>query len=102
VLELRPGADLALPATDGTDGTDTDGTDTDGSDDGTDTDGTDTDGTDTDGSHDGTDTGPDGDDAGDSSGPDASTGDEAPGFGVVAALLGLLAALSLFARRSRD
>jgi len=89
VLELRPGADLALPAADGTD--------TDGSDDGTDTDGTDTDGSD-----DGTDTGPDGDDAGDSSGPDASTGDEAPGFGVVAALLGLLAALSLFARRSRD
>ena len=75
VLELRPGADLALPATDGTDA---------------------------DGSDDGNDTGPDGGDAGDSSGPDASTGDEAPGFGVVAALLGLLAALSLFARRSRD
>ena len=78
VLELRPGADLAPPVTDGTDGTDADGSD------------------------DGNDTGPDGGDAGDSSGPDASTGDEAPGFGVVAALLGLLAALSLFARRSRD
>ncbi|WP_144798199.1 Hvo_1808 family surface protein [Halorubrum depositum] len=84
VLELRPDADLAPPATDEGDGADVDG------------DGT---GSDTD---DGTDAGSDGDDADGSSGPDASTGDEAPGFGVVAGLLGLLAAVSLLARRSRE
>jgi PGF-CTERM protein len=77
VLELRPDSGLELPATDG-DGTDGSGSDGDG----------------------GTDGGIDGDDADGPSGPDASTGDEAPGFGVVAALLGLLAAVSLLARRT--
>ena len=82
VLELRPDADLEPPA-DG-DGSDT-GSDGDDGDDG-----------------DGNDTGSEGDDADGSSGPNASTGDEAPGFGVVAALLGLLAAVSLLARRGRN
>ncbi|WP_435074075.1 Hvo_1808 family surface protein [Halorubrum sp. HHNYT27] len=85
VLELRPGADLALPATDGSDA------------DGSDADWNDADGDDTD-----TDTGADGDDTDGSSGPDASTGDSAPGFGVIAALVGLLAAVSLLARRTRN
>ena len=91
VLELRPDADLAPPATDGdgTDGGTGDGSGSDG-DGGSGSDGDDVDG------------GIDGDDADGSSGPDASTGDEAPGFGVVAALLGLLAAVSLLARRTRD
>jgi len=83
VLELRPDAGLAPPATDDGDGADGDGEDGDGTDDGNDTEPGDD--------------GPDG-----SSGPDASTGDEVPGFGVVAGLFGLLAAVSLLARRSRD
>jgi PGF-CTERM protein len=77
VLELRPDSGLELPATDG-DGTDGSSSDGDG----------------------GTDGGLSGDDADGSSDPDASTGDEAPGFGVVAALLGLLATVSLLARRT--
>ncbi|MFC7323178.1 Hvo_1808 family surface protein [Halorubrum rutilum] len=88
VLEVRPDADLAPPATDG-DGTDDTGDGGAGDEGGSDGD-------------DGTDEGIDGDDADGSSGPDASTGDAAPGFGVVAALLGLLAAVSLLARRTRD
>lgn len=93
VLELRPDADLAPPATNGDAGDD-------GTDDGGDVD----DGGGTDDGTDGTgdDAGIDGEDADGSSGPDASTGDAAPGFGVVAALLGLLAAVSLLARRGRD
>ena len=84
VLELRPNADLELPATDDADGDDGSDTGPDGDD------------------GDATDTGS-ADDAGDgSSGPNASTDDQAPGFGVVAALLGLLAAVSLLARRGRD
>ncbi|OYR45512.1 hypothetical protein DJ74_16165 [Halorubrum sp. Ea8] len=91
VLELRPDADLAPPATgDGASGDGgTDGADGTNGDDGSDGD-------------DGNDSGSDGDGPDGSSGPDASTGDEAPGFGVVAGLLGLLAAVSLLARRSRD
>ena len=77
VLELRPDADLELPATDDADD----------------------DGTDAGSDGDGNDTGSEGDG---SSGPNASTGDEAPGFGVVAALVGLLAAVSLLARRGRN
>jgi len=83
VLELRPDAGLAPPATDDGDG-ESDGTDDDN-------------GTDSD---DGSDTGSD--DADGSSGPDASTDDEAPGFGAVAGVIGLLAAVSLLARRTRD
>jgi PGF-CTERM protein len=97
VLELRPGTGLALPATDDTDGADG-GDDTDTGSDSDDSTGTGT-GTDTD---DGTDTDVGGDDADDSSGPDASTDDATPGFGIVATLLGLVAAVSLLARRSRD
>ena len=90
VLELRPGADLELPAIDDGDDTGTDGDDA-GSDDGNNTDGDDGDDTDSGGED------PDG-----SSGPNASTDDGAPGFGAVAAVLGLLAAVSLLARRGRD
>jgi len=71
VLDLRPESDLVLPSVDGTDETD----DAIG----------------------GTDT--EADDETDGSG-DTSSG-EAPGFGVIAALVGLIAAVSLLARRSR-
>ncbi|MDZ5810435.1 Hvo_1808 family surface protein [Halorubrum sp. AD140] len=87
VLELRPDADLELPSTDdrndGDDGSDGDGSDGDDGDEGSDGD-------------DGDD-GADGDDV--SSEPDGSTDDGVPGFGVVAALLGVLAAVSLLAPR---
>ncbi|ELZ41124.1 hypothetical protein C471_06503 [Halorubrum saccharovorum DSM 1137] len=94
VLELRPDADLELPSTD------------DGDDDGDGADGDDGVGGEVgsdDGNHsDGDDAGPDGGDADDGgSGPDAATDDGVPGFGVSAALVGLLAAVALFARRVR-
>jgi len=84
VLELRPNAGLELPATDDADGDD-------GSDAGPDGD-----------DGDATDTGSEGDAGDGSSGPNASTDDQAPGFGVAAALLGLLTAVSLLARRGQD
>ena len=80
VLDLRPDADLSVPtsddASDGVDRSTDDGSTDDGS----------------------TDDASDGDD---SAGPEGTSAGEAPGFGVVAALLGLLAAVSLLARRSR-
>ncbi|WP_079890654.1 Hvo_1808 family surface protein, partial [Halorubrum sp. AJ67] len=79
VLELRPDADLALPDADGTDGADGSG-DGDGTDGGSD-DANGTDGGDGGNGSDGTD-GSDGD----------STGNSAPGFGVAAALVALVAA----------
>ncbi|QWC18851.1 Hvo_1808 family surface protein [Halorubrum sp. 2020YC2] len=85
VLELRPDADLALPDADGTDGSGGDGSDTDG-DDG---DGNGTNGDDASGEN-------GSDDEGNDSNTDAST----PGFGVAAALVALVVALALFARRS--
>jgi PGF-CTERM protein len=91
VLELRPGADLEPPATDDGDDTGTDGDDT----------GTDGNDSDADGG-DGNDTDGDGADPDGSSGPNASTDDEAPGFGVLTGLVGLLAVVSLLARRARD
>ena len=84
VLELRPDADLSVPATDDEEnGDETDATDgpTDGPTDG----GTDADETDAD----------------DATDP-ADTSGEAPGFGVAAALVGLLAAVALLVRRSRS
>ncbi|QAU13498.1 PGF-CTERM sorting domain-containing protein [Halorubrum sp. BOL3-1] len=92
VLELRPDADLALPDTDGTDGGDgSDGTDGgDGSDGSDDTDG---------GSDDGDESGGSGENESDGGDGD-STGNSAPGFGVAAALVALVAALGLSARRS--
>ncbi|WP_435096140.1 Hvo_1808 family surface protein [Halorubrum sp. N11] len=80
VLDLRPGSDLALPSTDG--GGDANGTDEDGVDDGTDR-------GDADGTNDG------------SAAPDAATDDGVPGFGPLVALVALLAAVSLVARRAR-
>jgi len=82
VLELRPDADLALPDTDGANGSDGGGDDGGGGE-------TDTDGSD----------GTDGSDDTDGSGGD-STGNSAPGFGVGAALVALVAALGVSARRS--
>ena len=79
VLELRPDADLSVPTSDDGDGDATDGAD--------ETDGGETDGADA-----------DADDATDR----ADTADDAPGFGVAAALIGLLAAVSLLARRPRS
>jgi PGF-CTERM protein len=84
VLELRPDADLAPPATDDATDTDDDG-DIDGDGD------------------DGDDGGSPADDGGDdSSGPNAATDDASPGFGVAAGVVSLLAALSLLARRRRS
>ncbi|GAA0726075.1 PGF-CTERM protein [Halorubrum trapanicum] len=93
VLELRPDADLALPDTDGADGSDggDGGDDGDGSGDGGD-------GSDADGGENESDGG-DGSDDGDD-GDDNSTGNSAPGFGVGAALVALVAALGLSARRA--
>ena len=94
VLELRPNADLALPDADGENGTD--GTDDTGSDTGSDTN--------TDGSDDASDDDGDGangsDGADDGTGSGGDTGASAPGFGIVAALVALVAALGLSARRS--
>ena len=112
VLELRPDAGLTLPSADGGDatgesdgGSETDGVgETDetggagGTDDESDTDGEngDVDGADTDGER--TDGAGDG---GDATAPDAATDDGVPGFGVPVALGGLLAAVTLLARRAR-
>ncbi len=90
VLELRPDADFELPSENGDEDGATDGNGTD-SDDGTDPNASD------DGDSDGDMT----DDGDGSSTPDATSSGEAPGFGVVAALVGLIAALSLLVRRSR-
>ena len=92
VLELRPDADLALPDAD--DGTDDDGTDG-GDGNTTDGDGTDDDENTTDEGGDGSD-GSDGSDGGDGGSTEGST----PGFGVPAALVALVAALALVARRT--
>ena len=92
VLELRPDADLALPDAD--DGTDDDGTDG-GDGNTTDGDGTDDDENTTDEGGDGSD-GSDGGDGGDGGSTEGST----PGFGVPAALVALVAALALVARRT--
>ncbi|MFC7185428.1 Hvo_1808 family surface protein [Halorubrum yunnanense] len=105
VLELRPDAGLERPATDdGSDGTDGGADDGSGSDDGNDTGpgGDDADGSSgPDASTDDGSSGPDASTDDGSSGPDASTDDGTPGFGVVAGLLGVLAAVSVLARRSR-
>jgi PGF-CTERM protein len=96
VLELRPDADLALPDADGTDGADgSDGDDTDGAD-GNSSDDGDTDGADGSDGDDGS--GTDGSDGGNGS---EDTNDSTPGFGVAAALVALVAALGLAARRAK-
>ena len=86
VLELRPDADLTLPAAgDGTGSDDGSGDGTGGTDDGSGDDGAD----------DGNESGENGSDG------DGESSESAPGFGVGAALVALVAALGLFARRAR-
>ncbi|WP_418285726.1 Hvo_1808 family surface protein [Halorubrum sp. DTA46] len=91
VLELRPGSDLSVPASDDdtADTTDDDTADT--------TDESDDEGVSTDVSGEESDDATDGDDAT----GDGSTSGAAPGFGPLAALVALLLGAALLARRSR-